>query len=123
MEKDGMLAVNYAPDLYFYQSDIEEFIRTKAAAYTMVAIMLRSRESNFRNWKVFMWQGFRQTCIKESAIAIGMYPDMDRERIIHAGNSSLEGAVCALLDRNVTKEVEEILTKWCIFSLVRWKIS
>ena len=48
---------------------------------------------------------------KESAIAIGMYPDMDRERIIHAGNSSLEGAVCALLDRNVTKEVEEILEK------------
>lgn len=41
VEKDGMLAVNYAPELYFYQSDIEEFIRTKAAAYTMVAIMLR----------------------------------------------------------------------------------
>lgn len=48
---------------------------------------------------------------KESAIAIGMYPDMERDRIIHAGNSSLEGAVCALLDCGVAKEVEEILEK------------
>ena len=112
MEKDGMLAVNYAPDLNFYQSDIEEFIRTKAAAYTMVAIMLRESGIELSELEGFYVAGaFGKHVSKESAIAIGMYPDMDRERIIHAGNSSLEGAVCALLDRNVTKEVEEILEK------------
>ena len=39
--EDGMLAVNYAPELYFYQSDIEEFIRTKAAVYTMASPAMR----------------------------------------------------------------------------------
>ena len=96
----------------FYQSDIEEFIRTKAAAYTMVAIMLRESGIELSELEGFYVAGaFGKHVSKESAIAIGMYPDMDRERIIHAGNSSLEGAVCALLDRNVTKEVEEILEK------------
>ena len=118
MEKDGMLAVNYAPDLYFYQSDIEEFIRTKAAAYTMVAIMLRESGIELSELEGFYVAGaFGKHVSKESAIAIGMYPDMDRERIIHAGNSSLEGAVCALLDRNVTKEVEEILEKMVVYSV------
>jgi len=112
VEKDGMLAVNYAPELYFYQSDIEEFIRTKAAAYTMVAIMLRESGIELSELEGFYVAGaFGKHVSKESAIAIGMYPDMERDRIIHAGNSSLEGAVCALLDRGVAKEVEEILEK------------
>lgn len=112
VEKDGMLAVNYAPELYFYQSDIEEFIRTKAAAYTMVAIMLRESGIELSELEGFYVAGaFGKHVSKESAIAIGMYPDMERDRIIHAGNSSLEGAVCALLDCGVAKKVEEILEK------------
>lgn len=107
-----MLAVNYAPELYFYQSDIEEFIRTKAAAYTMVAIMLRESGIELSELEGFYVAGaFGKHVSKESAIAIGMYPDMERDRIIHAGNSSLEGAVCALLDCGVAKKVEEILEK------------
>ena len=101
-----------APELYFYQSDIEEFIRTKAAAYTMVAIMLRESGIELSELEGFYVAGaFGKHVSKESAIAIGMYPDMERDRIIHAGNSSLEGAVCALLDCGVAKKVEEILEK------------
>ena len=40
-ERDNQLCVKYAPGLYFYQKDIDEFIRTKSAAHTMVEIMLR----------------------------------------------------------------------------------
>ncbi len=40
-ERDNQLCVEYAPGLYFYQKDIDEFIRTKFAAHTMVEIMLR----------------------------------------------------------------------------------
>ena len=40
-ERDNQLCVEYAPGLYFYQKDIDEFIRTKSAAHTMVEIMLR----------------------------------------------------------------------------------
>ena len=34
--------MSYAPGLYFYQSDIDEFIKTKAAANTMVSYMLHA---------------------------------------------------------------------------------
>lgn len=46
---------------------------------------------------------------KESAIAIGMYPDMDRDKIINAGNSSLEGAQKLLLHRNLLEDIDRIL--------------
>ena len=78
----------------------------------MVAIMLRESGIELSELEGFYVAGaFGKHVSKESAIAIGMYPDMERDRIIHAGNSSLEGAVCALLDCGVAKKVEEILEK------------
>ena len=38
-----------------------------------------------------------------------MYPDMDRERLICAGNTSLEGAEKILLDRPRIEEIDRIL--------------
>ena len=46
---------------------------------------------------------------KESAITIGMYPDMDRDHIINAGNSSLEGAQKLLLNRSLLTDIVQIL--------------
>ena len=40
-KREGQLCIEYAPGLYFYQKDIDEFILTKAAAHIMVEIMLR----------------------------------------------------------------------------------
>ena len=48
---------------------------------------------------------------KESAITIGMYPDMDRDRIINAGNSSLEGAQKLLLNKSILDDMDDILDK------------
>ena len=48
---------------------------------------------------------------KEAAVTIGMYPDMERERLISAGNASLDGAGKLLLDRQVLAEIDEILEK------------
>ena len=38
-----------------------------------------------------------------------MYPDMDRDHIINAGNSSLEGAAKLLLNRALLKDIDQIL--------------
>ena len=46
---------------------------------------------------------------KESAITIGMYPDMDRSRLICAGNTSLAGAEKILLDRTCIDDIDRIL--------------
>ena len=109
-EKEGQWCVEYAPGLYFYQKDIDEFIRTKSAAHTMVEIMLRESGLELDQAERFYVAGaFGKHVSKESAITIGMYPDMDRDHIINAGNSSLEGAAKLLLNRALLKDIDKIL--------------
>lgn len=109
-EKEGQWCVEYAPGLYFYQKDIDEFIRTKSAAHTMVEIMLRESGLELDQAERFYVAGaFGKHVSKESAITIGMYPDMDRNHIINAGNSSLEGAAKLLLNRGLLKDIDQIL--------------
>lgn len=109
-EADGMLAVAYEPDLLFYQSDIDEFLKTKAAAYTMVEYMMQESGISMDSIDKFYVAGaFGKHVSKESAITIGLYPDIDRERLIHAGNTSLEGAEKLLLHRETLGEIDRIL--------------
>lgn len=109
-ERDNQLCVEYAPGLYFYQKDIDEFIRTKSAAHTMVEIMLRESGLDLNQADRFYVAGaFGKYVSKESAITIGMYPDMDRDHIINAGNSSLEGAQKLLLNRSLLTDIDQIL--------------
>ena len=109
-ERDKQLCVEYAPGLYFYQKDIDEFIRTKSAAHTMVEIMLRESGLELSQADRFYVAGaFGKHVSKESAITIGMYPDMDRDHIINAGNSSLEGAQKLLLNRSLLTDIDQIL--------------
>ena len=109
-ERDNQLCVEYAPGLYFYQKDIDEFIRTKSAAHTMVEIMLRESGLDLNQADRFYVAGaFGKHVSKESAITIGMYPDMDRDHIINAGNSSLEGAQKLLLNRSFLTDIDQIL--------------
>lgn len=109
-ERDNQFCVEYAPGLYFYQKDIDEFIRTKSAAHTMVEIMLRESGLELSQADRFYVAGaFGKHVSKESAITIGMYPDMDRDHIINAGNSSLEGAQKLLLNRSLLTDIDQIL--------------
>ena len=109
-ERDNQLCVEYAPGLYFYQKDIDEFIRTKSAAHTMVEIMLRESGLDLDQADRFYVAGaFGKHVSKESAITIGIYPDMDRDHIINAGNSSLEGAQKLLLNRSLLIDIDQIL--------------
>ena len=109
-ERDNQLCVEYASGLYFYQKDIDEFIRTKSAAHTMVEIMLRESGLDLNQADRFYVAGaFGKHVSKESAITIGIYPDMDRDHIINAGNSSLEGAQKLLLNRSLLTDIDQIL--------------
>ena len=109
-ERDNQFCVEYAPGLYFYQKDIDEFIRTKSAAHTMVEIMLRESGLDLKQADRFYVAGaFGKHVSKESAITIGMYPDMNRDHIINAGNSSLEGAQKLLLNRSLLTDIDQIL--------------
>ena len=111
-EPEQELAVEYAPDLWFYQSDISEFIKTKAAAHTMVEYLMRQIGLTMDDVGEFHVAGAFGTYLnKESAVAVGLYPDIDRSRIVSEGNASLEGAMYWLLHRQAGQRMEEILGK------------
>lgn len=111
-EQEGMLAAEYAPGLFFYQSDIEEFLKTKAAAGTMVEYMMNEVGLTMGDIRNFYVAGAFGTHIsKESAVTIGLYPDIPRERLISPGNTSLLGARRMLLHREEQETVKELLEK------------
>ena len=98
--------------LLFYQSDIQEFLATKAAAYTMVEYMLKAIGMSFDDVEKFYVAGAFGTYIRTaSAVTIGLYPDLPEEKVACVGNSSLEGARTLLLDRDRLGEINEILEK------------
>lgn len=103
---DGEWAFRYADGLYFYQSDVEQFIATKAAAYTMVEYMMQKIGLNMDEVEKFYLAGAFGTHIKiPSGMTIGLYPDLPEEQIVCAGNSSLLGARTILLDRERLEDV------------------
>ena len=109
-KREGQLCIEYAPGLYFYQKDIDEFILTKAAAHIMVEIMLRESGLELNQADRFYVAGsFGKYVSVESAITIGMYPDMEWEKMINAGNSSLEGAQKLLLNKELLADIDQIL--------------
>ena len=99
-------------DLVFTQTDIHEFIRTKAAAHTMVAYLIEEFGLHTDDIAHFYLAGaFGKYLDLESAITIGMYPDLPREKFVMLGNSSLDGAQKLLLDRHLVVRATELVKK------------
>lgn len=109
---EGELAAEYGPGLFFFQKDIEEFLKTKAAAGTMVEYMMGEVGLEMKDIGRFYVAGAFGTHIsKEAGITVGLYPDIPRDRLLLPGNSSLAGARKMLLHKEIKEAVEEILDK------------
>lgn len=107
---DGEAGFCYASGLVFFQSDMDAFLRTKAAANTMVAYMLEYAGIPMDQVARFYAAGAFGTHLDaENSVTIGLYPDLPRERIVNAGNSSLEGAGRLLRDFTLTDRVAHYL--------------
>ena len=107
---DEEWAFCYGDGLYFYQSDVEQFIATKAAAYTMVEYMMQKIGLSMDEVEKFYLAGAFGTHIRiPSGVTIGLYPDLPAERIACAGNSSLLGARAIHLDRERLEDVRHFV--------------
>ncbi len=107
LEGRTLPAIMYAPDLYFTEADIKEWIKCKAAAFTMVATLLdHCGLSKDDIGQLYLAGGFGTHYNLESAITTGLYPDLPRERFQILGNSSLKGAMKLLLDRDQIKRLQ-----------------
>jgi uncharacterized 2Fe-2S/4Fe-4S cluster protein (DUF4445 family) len=96
-------------DVVLTQCDVENLIRTKAAVYAAADSLVQSVGLGFDDvQRVLIAGAFGSHLDVERSIAIGLLPDVPRERIAFLGNSSLAGAKQALLSRRGFAEAEEI---------------
>ena len=117
---DDEYAVEYASkeesfnneSLIFTQSDLNQFLQTKAAANTMVCYLLEEIGLDINDLDYFYISGAFGTHLNlKSAVTIGMYPDLPKEKMICPGNTSLKGAYALLTNRQLLKEVTHITKK------------
>ena len=94
---------------FFSQTDIQQYLETKAAAYTMVECLLDTVGFTPEDLShCYLSGAFSAHSNLESAIAIGMFPDLPRERYSAITNTSLEGARLMLLDYTLVAEANRL---------------
>ena len=95
--------------LYFSQTDIHQYLDTKAAAYTMVDCMLETAGVTMEDIShLYLSGAFSAHSDLESAITIGIFPDLPREKFRLLKNSSLEGAKTMLLEHAKLAEAKSL---------------
>jgi len=105
-------------DIVITQTDIANLLRTKAAVTAALETLLDAVGCRLQDIACFYAAGaFGQHLDVESAITIGLYPDLPRDRIVRLGNSALEGARRVLLSSSDLREVEEIARRITYFEL------
>lgn len=105
-------------DIVISEADIENLKRAKAAIYSAASILAKHMNLDFLQIKkLFIAGGFGTSIDVENAISIGLLPDIQRERFIFVGNSSLAGARQILLSYEAMKKAEEIAKKITYFEL------
>lgn len=102
--------------LFFTQTDISQYLDTKAAAYTMVDCLMESAGVTVEDLSAVHLSGaFAAHSDLEAAVTIGIYPDLPRDRYMVHRNTSLDGACSLLLDRSGFQQIREICEKiYCV---------
>ncbi len=105
--------------IFVTESDIENIITAKAAIYAAMKILVKRLDMSFDDIDRFYIAGaFGNYIDIESAIAIGLIPNLSRDRIVNAGNTSIKGAKIAALYKDAFDKIEEIRRKTTYYDLM-----
>ena len=92
--------------------DIENIIRAKAAIYSAFSLMLKSLSIDFSDIStIYIAGGFGRFLDIETAIVIGLLPDLPREKFKYIGNSSLTGAYMVLISQDYRQKQKDLASK------------
>jgi len=95
-----------AKPVYITETDIGNIINAKASVYAAMKIMLTRLELDFSDIHRFLIAGaFGNYLNIESAIDIGLIPNVPRERIHFVGNTSIRGAKIVALHREAFDQI------------------
>jgi len=105
-------------DIVITEADIENLKRAKAAIYSASAVLVKHMGFEINAVKkIFIAGGFGTSLDIDSAIKIGLLPDLERKRFAFIGNSALAGARQMLLSAQAAKLSEELARKITYFEL------
>ncbi|GBE34287.1 Na(+)-translocating NADH-quinone reductase subunit F [bacterium BMS3Bbin06] len=100
-------------DITITQADVRALQLAKGALYAGVKLMMQKMGIK-RLDRVILAGAFGSFIDKESALAIGMFPDCDAEKVYAVGNAAGDGARMALLNRDKRIEADE-RARWVEF--------
>ena len=111
--KDGVPAYQVyrsaTRELVFTEHELQNFLRSKAAMFAFLYVFLRSVGMKIGDiHHIYVSGALGCGTNFDSAVNIGMLPDIKRERIVSLGNSSLSGASMVLINRDLITDVERI---------------
>ncbi|RJX29104.1 MAG: DUF4445 domain-containing protein [Desulfarculus sp.] len=96
-------------DIYVDEVEIDVLLRSKAAMYTILRTVLLEVGLEFSDLSAFFVAGaFGNVIDPDTAITLGMLPDLPRERFVPLGNSSLAGCQKLLLEPQTRPQVEAV---------------
>ncbi|MDD5165878.1 MAG: ASKHA domain-containing protein [Candidatus Omnitrophica bacterium] len=105
-------------DIVITEADIENLKRAKAAIYSATAILVKHMNLDFSAInKIFIAGGFGTSVDIDSAVKIGLLPNLERSKFVFIGNSALAGTRQMLLSYEATKKADEIARKITYFEL------
>ncbi len=98
-------------DIVITEVDIDNFIRAKGAMYAGYQTLLEAVGLSFQDLdRIVLAGNFGAYIDLERAIAIGLLPDIDRDRFYYLGNGSLLGAQISLIDHKRFRERIKVRT-------------
>ncbi len=99
-------------EIVFTASDIKNLMYSKGAVYAGFTTLLKVSGLDFSMVEKFIITGgFGQYINIEKAIRIGLLPDIDRDKFVYLGNSSIVGAYMALLSEAHRREAGQICNR------------
>jgi uncharacterized 2Fe-2S/4Fe-4S cluster protein (DUF4445 family) len=99
-------------DIAISDIDIGIFLKSKAAMFTILSVIINKVGLRFHDLKKFYVAGtFGNYIDPAMAIRIGMIPDLPLETYEGLGNTAGRGAVMVLLDRSLLIELDQVCRK------------
>jgi uncharacterized 2Fe-2S/4Fe-4S cluster protein (DUF4445 family) len=105
-------------DIVVTDADLDNLKRAKAAIYSALSVLVRHMGLSWKDvTRFYIAGGFGTSLDIESAVAIGLIPDLERSQFAFVGNSSLAGARMALVSRAALQAADAMARDVTYFDL------
>ncbi|MCI5113581.1 MAG: DUF4445 domain-containing protein [Candidatus Electrothrix sp. AX1] len=105
-------------DIVINEVDIENFIRAKGAIFAGITTVLEQVGLEVADLeRIILAGGFGSYIDLDSAMTVGLLPEVDPEKILYLGNGSLIGSWMCELSNHIRRDVMEVVRKMTNFEL------